>query len=341
MGARLTVTANQVQRVGRARIRIVSIVTSIKPSLVRRAHVAILLATYNGERFLGEQLETLRRQQVSRIDIWASDDGSTDHTRNILEKARKSWNLGEFQIVDGPRQGFAENFRSLILNPNIVADYYAFCDQDDLWDEDKLAASVDWLTGLPTGRAGVYCTRTRIIDLQGRPKGFSPRFSRPPSFRNAIVQSIAGANTMVLNRAAWLLLVEACRKNAFVSHDWWVYLIITGAGGEIYYSPLPRVGYRQHPENIVGSNTGLTARLSRYHSLLRGGFSAWMDQNLAGLRRCEDLLTEDARMVLAELEQVHSGALPIRLAALLRSGAYRQSFGANLGLYFACLLGKL
>ena len=315
--------------------------TSTTRSSVRHAHVAILLATYNGERFLGEQLETLRRQEVDHIDIWASDDGSTDGTKDILEAVRGSWTQGELRVIAGPRRGFAENFRSLILNPGIEADYYAFCDQDDLWDHDKLAVAVDWLKTLSPGKAGVYCSRTRIIDLEGRPTGLSPLFSRPPSFRNAIVQSIAGANTMVLNQAAWSLLVEACRENSFVSHDWWTYLIVSGAGGEVHYSPQPHIGYRQHPENIVGSNNGMAARLSRYRFLLRGRFSGWMGQNLAGLRRCESLLSEDALAVLSQLERVHSGSLPVRLAALARSGAYRQSLGANIGLYAAGLLGKL
>ena len=306
------------------------------------ARIAILLATYNGERFLGEQLDTLREQaQAGQIDIWVSDDGSSDRTQEILERTQASWNRGEFRIAHGPGKGFAENFRSLILNPDIAADYYAFCDQDDLWDADKLAAAVEWLQGVPAGEAGVYCSRTRIIDLDGRPIGSSPLFARPPSFRNAIVQSIAGANTMVLNRAAWTLLVDASRENSFVSHDWWTYLIVTGAGGTIHYCPRPRIGYRQHSENLVGSNNSFAARLSRYRFLLRGRFAGWMAQNLTGLRRCEHLLTGDAKRVLQEMERVHSGSLPLRLASLRRSGAYRQSRSANLGLYFACLMGKL
>lgn len=93
-----------------------------RPSRQSVRHVAILLATYNGERFLGEQLETLRRQQVEQIDIWASDDRSDDGTRGILKAAQKTWQAGRLHILDGPGKGFAENFRSLILNPNINAD---------------------------------------------------------------------------------------------------------------------------------------------------------------------------------------------------------------------------
>lgn len=305
------------------------------------ARVAVLLATYNGERFLGEQLDTLRAQTVQALDIWASDDGSDDRTEAILDDAAASWRTGTFRKLRGPGKGFAENFRSLILNPDIVSDYYAFCDQDDLWDADKLDAAIAWLEGLPPGQAGVYCSRTRIVDLDGRTTGLSPLFSRAPSFRNAIVQSIAGANTMVLNRAAWGLLAEASRRASFISHDWWTYLVVTGAGGTVHYSAEPRIGYRQHADNLVGSNNGLGARIARYKFLLRGRFSGWMERNLDGLRRCEHLLTEDARDVLARLERVHSGSLRTRLVNLVRSGAYRQSATANLGLYFACLMGKL
>jgi glycosyltransferase involved in cell wall biosynthesis len=301
----------------------------------------VLLATYNGERFLGEQLDTLRAQTVEALDVWASDDGSSDRTEAILDAAATSWNAGTFRRLRGPGTGFADNFRSLILNPDIIADHYAFCDQDDLWDADKLAVAGAWLETLAPGEAGVYCSRTRIVDLDGRTKGLSPLFARAPSFRNAIVQSIAGANTMVLNRAAWRLLVEASRETSFISHDWWTYLVVTGAGGTVRYSAEPRIGYRQHADNLVGSNNGLSARIARYKFLLRGRFAGWMERNLDGLRRCDHLLTEDARGVLARLERVHSGSLRTRLVNLVRSGAYRQSMPANLGLYFACLMGKL
>lgn len=305
------------------------------------AHVAILLATYNGELFLGEQLATLQQQEAVTVDIWASDDGSSDRTQTILEKTQSAWRGGSFNILNGPGRGFSENFRSLILCPDVRADYYAFCDQDDLWDADKLAAAVEWLTSLPATQPGLYCSRTRIVNSKGQSMGMSPLFSKPASFRNAIVQSIAGGNTMVLNQRAWSLLVEASRQAAFVSHDWWAYLVVAGAGGAINYSPEARIGYRQHSGNLVGSNNGLDARLSRYKFLLEGRFSGWMERNLSGLRGCDQLLTDDAKRVLAEMERVHSGILPARLASLVRSGAYRQSAAANMGLYLAALLGKL
>ena len=85
----------------------------------------------------------------------------------------------------------------------------------------------------------------------------SPLFRRPPSFRNALVQSLAGGNTMVLNRPARDLVALASRRARFVSHDWWAYLLVTGAGGAVHYSAKPLVRYRQHAHNLVGANTSL------------------------------------------------------------------------------------
>lgn len=306
-----------------------------------KSKVAVALATHNGERFLRPQLESLRSQTHEQIDIWASDDRSTDGTVQLLEETRAGWPKGRFTILHGPGKGFAENFRSLILNENIVADAYCFCDQDDVWDLDKIAIGLEWLATAQPGLPALYCSRTRTLDEKGRLVGLSPLFARPPSFRNAIVQSIAGANTMVMNHPAWASLRTASGNTAIVSHDWWAYMVVTGSGGIVHYSPNAHIGYRQHDHNLVGSNISVAARLRRYAFLMRRGFSGWMAQNLEGLRRNDQLLTEDARAVLAQLEQVHHGDLFTRMSALTRSGAYRQSRLSNIGLYLACLLGKL
>src|SRR5665213_3252287 len=107
--------------------------------------IAVLLGTFNGARFLDEQLESLAAQDVANVDIYASDDGSTDSTLAILER----WSTGVFEISGGPRKGFSENFRSLVLSAGerADADFIAFCDQDDIWDTDKFTAAMAALSG--------------------------------------------------------------------------------------------------------------------------------------------------------------------------------------------------
>lgn len=303
--------------------------------------VAVLLAVFNGAEFLQSQIGTLASQTIARIDVWASDDGSKDRSMAILEQAAKDWKKGSFRIVEGPRRGFAANFSSLVTNTDSDADYFAFCDQDDLWDENKLAEALDWLAVQDETRPALYCSRTRTITVDGRDVGFSPLFPKTPSFRNALVQSIAGANTMVMNRAAWDVLQEASRRTRFVSHDWWCYLMVTGVGGTVHYSPVARIGYRQHPTNVVGENNSWRARISRLGYLMEGRFVRWNDINLAALAACEDMLTPDALEVIRLFKKARKASLFSRFATLLRSGLYRQTAYGQIGLYVACLLRKL
>lgn len=303
--------------------------------------VAVLLAVYNGAEFLREQLDSLERQSVGMIDVWASDDGSTDQSRALLETIAETWDLGTFRVVKGPRCGFAENFRFLTVRAQSDADYFAFCDQDDLWDQDKLDCAIAWLEQQDETRPALFCSRTRILSTDGVVTGYSPLFKKPPSFRNAIVQSIAGANTMVMNRVAWKVLQEASRRTSFVSHDWWCYLIISGAGGVVHYSPDAKIGYRQHPRNLVGENNSWRARMSRFRHMLNGRLASWNQQNIAGLNACHDLLTEEAQTTLRLYSHARSGGLPGRLRALMRSHVYRQTVAGQIGLFLACIFRRL
>lgn len=302
---------------------------------------AILIATYNGGTFLPQQIASLSNQSLTMIDLWFSDDGSDDSTRAIINKTAMDWPKGEVHLLDGPQRGFAENFRSLIVNPNISAEYYAICDQDDLWDNDKLETALSWLSGQPEDRPAVFCSRTRIITEDGAFVRFSPLFHKTPSFRNAIVQSIGGGNTMVMNKAAHAVMQEACARTGFVSHDWWCYIIISGAGGVVHYSSEPKIGYRQHPNNAVGANNTWPARMQRVRMLLGGRFARWNERNLAGLAACEDMLALETRETIRLFSEARTGCFTKRLSALIRSGVYRQTVLGQLGLYLACALNRL
>ena len=301
----------------------------------------MLLAVFNGTRFLEQQIDTLRRQTVGSIDIWASDDGSTDGSTAMLAKVAGDWHKGRFHIAKGPGRGFSENFRALMTNPDIDGDYFAFCDQDDLWDDDKLADALAWLATQPADRPALYCTRTRTINEKGIAIGCSPLFKRTPSFRNAIVQSIAGANTIVMNRTAWTYVRESARRTAFISHDWWCYLVVTGVGGVVHYSPTAKIGYRQHGANLVGENSSWRARMSRLSHLVKGRFVAWNQQNITALKACDDMLTPEARETIQYFVRVRNGPLVSRLVALARARVYRQTLMGQMSLFAACMLKRL
>lgn len=302
--------------------------------------LAVLLATYNGARFLDAQLRSVISQDWPSIDVFASDDSSTDDTMELLRSWRPIWNKGAFSIESGPRRGFADNFRKLMARSDVDADYVAFCDQDDIWLTDKTRVAVAAIDAYGS-RPALYCARTVITDVDDREISLSTLFRKTPDFANALVQSIGGGNTMVMNRAAHELLREAARRTSFVSHDWFAYLIVAGAGGKVIYSETPNVRYRQHDTNLIGSNLGLRARINRARFALSGRYVGWNNLNMSALAACRDLLTPDAAAKFDHFCKARNGRLPQRIVSLWRSGVYRQTAVGQFSLYLAGLLGKL
>ncbi|SNT63987.1 Glycosyltransferase involved in cell wall bisynthesis [Tardiphaga sp. OK246] len=309
---------------------------SLSPSL----KVVILLATRNGARYLPEQLESYRVQSHQNWELLVSDDGSTDETVQIIEKFAQSVPQ-KVALCEGPRKGFWQNFMSTVHCDEIDGDLFAFSDQDDVWFAEKLERAVMWIAAQQTDQPLLYFSRTEIIDQQGNPTGLSPLFERRPSFRNALVQNIGGGNTMVFNLRARDALRQVPQDVQIVSHDWWTYQVIAGIGGTIHYDPLPSLGYRQHGENIVGSNSGARARFFRIAALAKGQLASWNDINISALNNIRGLLTPSNAQALDWFASSRKAILPVRLYRLWRSGVYRQSFPQNLGLLVGAMISRL
>jgi glycosyltransferase involved in cell wall biosynthesis len=301
----------------------------------------VLLATLNGQRFLSEQLQSIIRQNWPEIDLLVSDDGSTDGTLQLTEQFARKWAKGAFGVVSGPRTGHpADNYRSMILRASGDAEFVAFCDQDDFWLPDKLSVAIEALRRVQAGVPAVYCSPTTLIDEDGRLIGRSKYFRHEPQFRNALVQSIAGGNTMVLNWNAIQLLKQSCERTEFFMHDWWTYLIVTGAGGIIVYRPRVDTLYRQHLTNHFGSNQTSAARLRRLRSLLRGDWKAWNDANEASLLACLDLLSPESRRVFDLFRRARRGTPWGRTYRLTQARVFRQTLMGQLALYGATFVGR-
>ena len=302
--------------------------------------IAILLCTYQGQRFLQEQLDSFAAQSYPNWELWVSDDGSTDGTHDILERAKGQ--LGDrISIHNGPQEGFCANFLSLACKADIQADYYAYSDQDDIWRADKLQRAVAKLSAVPHGTPAVYCSRTRVVDATDKPICRAPLFEKTPSFANALMQNIGGGNTMVFNEAARKLLITAGDKINVVTHDWWVYLLVSGCGGQVLYDVTPTVRYRQHDNNLVGMNSSWRGRLKRIRLLLQGRFRYWNDLNTSALEPVRDLISPASRRTLDEFLAARKKSLIPRLVGLKESGIYRQSWLSNLGLIVAAIFNKI
>ena len=297
------------------------------------AHVAILMGTCNGARFLRAQLGAASRRRATATGGSLSATTAPPTRREaILEGSAPGRGPG-----GGPARalpGVCGELPRARRRPRDRADYYAFADQDDLWHPERLARGLARLAPLPADRPALYGGRTRLIDEAGRACGISPEFRAPPGFGNALVQSIAGGNTMLFNRGVKRLL-EAVPDVAVVAHDWWLYQLVSGAGGAVIYDPEPFVDYRQHAGNLIGGNQGVRATGERLRLLMAGRMAEWTDVNLAALEAARPHLTPEARAKVALLRRARGRGLWRRLALMRRLALYRQTRAGTLSLWLA------
>jgi glycosyltransferase involved in cell wall biosynthesis len=206
--------------------------------------VTVLLTTFNGVRFLEEQLTSLFGQQGVEIEIMANDDGSTDGTMEILEEWKvKGFNLSISQSMGlGPTRAFLK-----LLQACDDKQFVAFCDQDDVWAENKLTVQISFLDA----STPMMSTCLRLyINENGIVIGKSKRLRNPPSFLNSMFENIAPGNTMLLNNAAVKVINELQNPPIF-HYDSWIYLLIS-AFGKVVFVPSYFVKYRIHSNNYVG-----------------------------------------------------------------------------------------
>lgn len=307
----------------------------------QKKRIAILMCTYNGSKYLHKQINSIINQTESDWVVFASDDGSNDGTLDILNEYSFELGQDKFKVVNGPGKGFAWNFISLLETSGDEFDYYAFCDQDDEWLPRKLEIGLQTLISYEQHEPVVYCGRTILVDENDNAIGESPLFKKAPSFQNALIQSIAGGNTMILNKAARNLVNLTPRYETIISHDWWVYIIVTAVGGNIYYDPTPTIKYRQHTGNLVGSNIGWFARVKRLSGLLDGHFKKWITANILALKKMELNYTSKNRDILNDFQTARESGLFERIRIFIKLNMYRQTFFGTIGLFVAIVLKKI
>lgn len=222
--------------------------------------VEVLLATYNGEEYLPEFLESLARQQGISIILRVSDDGSDDSTLEVIDLY--SSRFLKCSITRGPGSGPSDNFFSLISQAN--SDFIALADQDDIWEPTHLINSVkriEKFASVPT------LTFTSVSEFTYKPENSSSiwpnkvKIERPLNF---FVENLARGCTIVFNRKA-LCLINSHKPAFAIMHDWWISLLISLIG-EVRYSQCPEVNYRLHQNNYIGSKSSLKSRLQRFHN---------------------------------------------------------------------------
>jgi len=294
--------------------------------------VAILLATYNGEKYLVEQLKSVIYQKEVNIHLYISDDGSSDQTIHIIKSFTKKYPKIVKKIFYSNFKNSAKNFLCL-TKKKLNYKYYAFCDQDDVWLKKKL---INAIKKINLGY-DLYGGRTINTNKNLGKISYSPKYKYfKPCFNNALIQSFAGGNTMVFSHKIYELLEKTDLKKKIPAHDWWTYLVATYCGKKVYYDPIPYVLYRQHGKNVNGHNLGLINQTLRIFRALKGDFKKWIDYNLVLLKDFNKYGVEKNNITIKKFCQLRQNNFKIltslKKIKIFRNGSFQQ-FKLKVGLY--------
>ncbi|MBQ3538524.1 MAG: glycosyltransferase family 2 protein [Bacteroidaceae bacterium] len=207
--------------------------------------VQVLMSTYNGMQYIREQLQSIYAQQGVDLSLLVRDDGSTDGTLQLLDEEQQA---GRLSWYSGKNLGPAFSFWDLLHNAP-EAPYYAFCDQDDVWDADKLAVAVAAMEG-DGDKPALYFCQTRLVDERLN-EIESVKISPLLTYGESLMYNFVTGCTMVLNSAMRRELL-AYKPSFIRMHDIWIYNVAQAIGAAVHFDSVPHMSYRQHGGNAVG-----------------------------------------------------------------------------------------
>jgi glycosyltransferase involved in cell wall biosynthesis len=212
--------------------------------------IDILLATYNGEKYLHQQIDSIINQTYNNWRIIVRDDCSSDDTAKILLEYKKKLK-GRFIIVSNGNKNLGPAFNYIELLKNSSSRYCMFCDQDDYWLPDKIELSVNKLNEYSGVPALIY-TDLEVVDWELKKMDISSPEIKPGDlyYKNIIVCNKITGCTVIINSELRNIVLSG-NIDYIIMHDWYLALIasLCGAFG---YIDKPTILYRQHQNNTVG-----------------------------------------------------------------------------------------
>lgn len=220
--------------------------------------IQILLSTFNGEKYLHEQIESILQQKSVDFSILVRDDESRDSTCEILNSYQEQ---GILRWYEGRNLKSAHSFFDLILHADF-ADFYALSDQDDYWINDKLDVAIEALSKFEDSKPALYFSKAKCVDEKLEEIKGNRYPKNALSFGTALLQNNVTGCTLVFNRALLQLLRQGIPATILM-HDHWIYLVCKAFDGNVIYDPSSHILYRQHGNNVIGSNSNPLDRFKK------------------------------------------------------------------------------
>ena len=208
--------------------------------------VQILMSTYNGEKYLKEQIQSILDQQGVEISILVRDDGSQDTTIEILKELSKNPSINYY---NGENIGPAKSFMDLINKANDDFNYYAFADQDDIWMLNKMIKDIEKLESFKN-KPALYISAQEIVDENLNTIEIK-KVAGMHTFEGEIIRNFATGCTMVMNKEL-LDIIKVYTPKYIIMHDSWITRVCYAIGGTVIIDNNSYIKYRQHGKNTWG-----------------------------------------------------------------------------------------
>ena len=303
---------------------------------MKNKKVAILMSTYNGEKYIKEQIESLLSQTYRNIEIYIRDDGSKDNTIKIIKNYKEKNN--NIILKEGKNIGFINSFFEL-LNLCNDADYYAYCDQDDVWMNDKIERAVKFLGKTDENKPALYFSNSDYYDSDMNFLATAEK-NKIYNFRNSLVECVTQGMTMVINNKTRQTIIEN-KPETCLFHDWWTYMICSGFG-QIVYDDKSLVKYRRHNKSVtVEGKSKIELFIWRVKKFLIGDSLKDIKKQLQEYKTFfAKELKEDDRKLL-ELFTKEKYSFIVALKKFLYPKRFRRKFIDELSVRILFLIGKL
>lgn len=304
--------------------------------------ITVLLATYNGEKYLSEQLDSLLGQSFNNFKILIRDDGSVDGTKAIIDSYCEKY-PDKISVIEGEKTGSAcRNFFKLVDAVN--DDYIMFCDQDDVWLPKKIEKTFKKMSEVESEAPGLPVlvhSDLKVVDkelnvLSDSFFEFQAISPERDKLNNLLVQNNVTGCTVMINREMLKLAKEA--PKTCVMHDWWLALLACCFGRSAYIKE-PLMLYRQHGNNQVGAKkaTGLTFIINKFKTRknVAQNYRNLYSQAESLLIRYGDRMTAQQRETVGALIGLCNASKFKKIATIRKYDFRKNTFLRTVGQYFS------
>ena len=301
--------------------------------------VAVLISTYNGEKYISEQIESVLRQNTkAKITIIVRDDGSSDNTPKILADYQKTYD--NIEVIIGENLGFTASFFSLFQYAiDQGYEYYAFCDQDDYWLADKIETALKALHDINCPCLYSCCSKVVNENLEDMGTTTQKQY-RPITFMNTAIQGICPGHNQIINKK----LAKLVKDNTVIcdelyAHDLWI-TNIAAVTGKIIFDNEPHTLYRQHEGNYSGYGKNRIVWIKDHYRKLKKRRGKKLSAQLYYFIKCYGCYISDKDKAEVDMFFEAQTNIITRIRYAMKSKLYRQKMSETLMFKIVYIFGS-